>query len=177
MSIPGEQNTRPSPQPGDQVIGLSPEQLAAIHDHKDNGGANPSEVVEAFTSAPQLMPEGITVHSVTLGHFLFLEKIKSPLADSGKGSQDFTNLETLSAIYVLTRPAKASREVFGKGIWAFEEEVNEFADGIPFGRLPALVAAVKQAMAEAFATIIPDEKKTETGETTPPANLPASAGG
>lgn len=167
---------RPQPQPGDTIIGLSPGELAAVEERREASG-NPAEVIDAFTDAPESLAGGITIAQVSLGHFLLLEKIEHPMADPRSESSpedSMTNTDLLAAIFVVSRPAKESRALLKQGRATFDEAVDTFADGIPFSGLPKLVAAVTRAMRAAFATIIPDEKKTVTES---PANPPASVGG
>lgn len=163
---------RPQPQPGDTIVALTPEQLTAVEERLETSG-NPREVVDAFTAAPTELPGGITVEPISLGHFLLLEKLEHPIVDPGSESSrgdSMSNVDLLTAIFVLTRPAKESRTPLQQGRDAFDEAVDTFADGIALPDLPKLAAAVNRAMRDALATVIPDEKKTET------ESRPVSAG-
>lgn len=166
----------PRPQPGDTVIGFTDAEKEIIHRSRDEENKNPSAVVDAFAGDEGIIVDGRQIGPFTLGHFLFLERIKHPAADS-TAKRNFTNMETATVIYVLSRPVSESRDLLRNGREAFDDAVNEFSDTIPFRRLELYGSAIRKLMQAEFATVTgggePSKKKTDT---TLPPNPTDSAG-
>lgn len=144
--------TPPRPGPGDQVIGFTESEVAAIRKTTEGGNRNPAQVVDAFVGDDGITVHGRTIGPFTLGHFLFLELLEHPAADA-QANRPMTNMETATVIFVLCRPVAENRKVLANGRQAFDEEVLQFADTIPFNQLPAFGLAIRQLMAREFATV------------------------
>lgn len=166
----------PRPQPGDTVIGFSDAEVAAIRETTAEGNRNPEQVVDAFVGDDGIQIDGMQVGPFTLGHFLFLERLQHPVAESAQ--RPMTNMETATVIYVLCRPIKDSRKILAQGRESFDEAVESFSDTIPFRRLSEYGKAIQALMVREFATVTGDsaDDSKKKMDTTPPRSPTDSAG-
>lgn len=113
---------------------------------------------------------GLPLRPLSLGDFILLEKIDSPILElDGVEEPEIGPLDLAAAIYLLATPFAQVAEQLNGGRHAFDQAVLAFASRVPAGEVLAAGAKVRAAIAAGFATALPGgEKKT-------PAT-PASAG-
>jgi hypothetical protein len=109
----------------------------------------PTTVQNALLPAP-LVLGGLTLQPVTLGAYLFLEKINSPLLASPP-PEKLTAMELFRVVYVLTQPLPDCVATWVQGAEAFDAAVIGFASQIPLTDLDALAGQLIQYLGAAFA--------------------------
>ncbi len=152
--------------------GFSPEQIAALTATKHSQGSRtPRAVVDA------IFPTTITVgdlklRSLSLGEFILMEKIESPLLEVEQMEDGEITLEQFAAaVFILATPfAEVEALICDRGRVDFDRAVRHFATKCPGAEVIALGRKVKTTIAEAFATVV----QTSGGEK---KTIPGSAGG
>ncbi|MBI5770855.1 MAG: hypothetical protein HZA93_23965 [Verrucomicrobia bacterium] len=109
-------------------------------------------VVRAALLGQAIQIGDVTVPSLTLGHVLLLEEIKSPLVHPGSDAPN--NEQIAEALFALNRPANDVLRVRANGPIAWREAVYFFAATIPIGDMPAIGAAIGAQLARAESTVI-----------------------
>lgn len=137
---------------------------AAVAQHQQEAGANPSRARQALLAGP-IEVEGITLHPPTLGQILLLEEIGHPMfravSDGAEQTPSMTVRDMARLIYIYACPLEADAAL-RRGREAFEAECFRWAStSLPLSRFPAIIAAIQQLQAASTSTIPADgEKKT-----------------
>lgn len=117
----------------------------------------PSTVVDGLLAAPTAIGN-VRLQPLTLGLYLLLEKINSPLVKSGE--QQMTPLDIFRAVYVLGTPLQESLINWQQGPEVFDAAVLGFADSIPIGEIDKLGKLIVDHIQQAF---IPAAKTKSSG--------------
>lgn len=129
--------------------------------------ATPKAVRHAF------FPEAIAIgklplRPLSLGDFLFLEEIGSPLiaVPEGDKAPEVGLRDYLRAIFLLAETPEKVWALLAKGTPCFDHEVNLFAHRIPYEEITQVGHKLRALIDAAFATVQPmsGEKKT-SGQT------------
>ncbi|MFA5058264.1 MAG: hypothetical protein WC485_09140 [Opitutaceae bacterium] len=118
----------------DKLSAAQRRRLGAMQQASAEGGAErtPPAVVEGMVP-DELRVGQVVLQPVTIGHYLALEKIASPILELGKKPGPKVGLIDLArAAYILSLPAEQAMKAAGSP--AFEDGVAEFC-----GRVPAAV--------------------------------------
>jgi len=137
---------------------------------------NPTRVVEALTAAGVTVA-GIALREFTVGTYLVLQKIESPLVMREPGEIQLSDLQVVDLLFVLSRSPVASNALLAQGRAAFDAAVIEFAGGIRMADLPSFESAIRDLMQRASSTAPgePGGAEKKTSSTSPP-EAPGSAG-
>ena len=133
--------------------------------------SNPRQVVDAVYPE-KIVIGGVDMLPMTLGTWLFLQKINHPFLkmakhNSGKANIDISLFDVVSLLFVMSHLASECAELHKNG--RFETAVNEFADKIPAAEIPRLPEAIKEYFTKQFETAIPyGQKKTPAATVTGP---------
>lgn len=116
----------------------------------------PKTVSEGLLAAP-LKIEGLQLQPLTLGLYLLLEKMDSPLLSGGMVTAK--KLDLFRAVFVLAHPLADSLAYWNEGPNVFDAAVLGFADRVPIADLEKLGTMIVEHIAKAFAPAA----KTEQG--------------
>lgn len=130
----------------------------------------PTTVQNALLPEP-LVIGGLTVQPVTLGSYLFLEKIKSPLLASPP-PEKISAMELFRVVYILTQPLPDCVAMWAQGGEAFDAAVIGFASQIPLTDLEAMTSQLIQHLGTALAPAAKLHPAPDTGS----GGVPLSAG-
>jgi hypothetical protein len=134
---------------------------------------NPAVVTDALLATPLRIGD-IQLQPLTLGLYLLLEKMGSPIVRAG--AQDVSPLALFQAVYVLAHPLPESLAAWAQGPDLFDAAVLGFADRIPLSELDKLGDKIIQHVKAAFATAAKTEPP-DGGNSVPLAGSPTPAAG
>ncbi len=155
---------------------FSPEEIAALEAaRKRSESTNPAPVLDAFFPATIKVGD-LALRPLTLGDFMLLEKLESPLLEEAEADSDEepTTTDFALGVFVLALPPGHARGILTNGGREdLDRHVAAFADRIAAGEVVSLGLKVRAAIVAGFASMQPmgasDQKKTA-------AQTPASAG-
>ena len=133
----------------------------------------PSVVLDAFFPATVQVAGLVLKHRFTVKHWLALEKIRSPLVETGAPVK---LLDAVRALYVV---AMAPDEVFAKVLTEqFEQDAVALAGRIPMSEASGLVAVVMRHINREFVTAPPtnDDSGGDGDDASPLAGSKARPG-
>lgn len=161
----------PKPTPAHPPGAFTAAELAALDAQAaQTGSRNPAVVREAFFP-PALRVGDLVLRELSLGSFMLLEQVDSPLVDDT--GAEVTAADLAAAGFILTRDLEVSRDLLVQGRPAFDRAVFSWSCEIPLAQLRELGARIGEAIRSAMSTALPTgQKKTET---TPVAAAPATS--
>jgi hypothetical protein len=112
----------------------------------------PRAVTDGLLAAP-LDVGGVTLHPLSLAHYLLLRQIGHPAVRVE--NPELTPGEWAELAYVLARPSREAVRARAAGEEAWTEAVVVFAAGIPLDSWPRLREEVQRLLREAFAAAPP----------------------
>jgi hypothetical protein len=153
---------------------FSPEQLAAAQTTLNAAASRtPSRVLDAFF--PEIIvAAGLTLQPFTLGSYMLLEKVGSPLISGG----DVRAADVATAAVLLSLPAARARSLAADRA-ALDAAAFDFADRLAPTDLATLGERIAQHLNAAFATVPGGGTSTLQEEDVlgkPAPSAPASAG-
>lgn len=123
----------------------------------DPASGTPRKVLDAF--APPVMRIGtVALRPMSMGHFLALERISSPvLADIREASTE----DAARALFLLTLPGDEAMTLAGDRA-ALDARLGPFASALPVAEIVPMAWKLAQHLKAAFETVVPG-KEQDTG--------------
>jgi hypothetical protein len=176
MSDSTDFETKPETETEPQELGFTPEQIEAMRQVKQaqKDGKNPIEVLNALFPEP-IEFAGLTVGPLTLGKFLFLERLRNPIADP-EGDEPSAEREA-EAMYILCHPLAEVRQRHGSlSAEEWSAALQDWLEDIPAAELVRMRMILRKRNQEGFETLMQTKGKEGIGGN-PPSPAADSAGG
>lgn len=124
---------------------------------------NPSIAINALVGFSEKIG-GVNTLPLTLSHYVILEKLDSPFLKQGVDFKNIGNEKLMEFCFLVTRPAKESRELLIESKEVFDDAVFEFCENVKLSELRQVGEAIARRLFESTSTaleIASGEKKTQ----------------
>ena len=124
----------------------------------------PSVVSDALLAQPTFVGQ-LQLQPLSLGAYLFLEKIGSPIVKGG--SAKMSSLDMFRALFSLVTPLPDCLSIWSQGEEVYDAAVIGFSQQVEFNELPTLADKIVKHIEKAFSTTAKTKPKSDGDETSP----------
>ena len=138
-------------------------------------GATPTTVSSALLPQP-LHAADLVLQPLSVGTYLFLDKIESPVLEAG--AKVIKGMDLFRCVFALAHPLDQCLEVWAMGKEPFDAAVIGYCSQIPLGEIDQLAMKVLEHVQASFAPVAKLKPEGEAGliPLAPAVSPPASAG-